>query len=189
MFKINISDKDGKTYKIEAEAPSLIQKKIGDKIKGEDISPDLKEYELEITGISDFAGFTSLKNIEGSNLTKVLLKYGKAMHKKPKGDKKKNKKPDGLRLRKTIRGNTISKAIIQINTKIIKKGSKSLKEIFPEQNKSEKETPKEIPAQEESEQKKEPEKEELAKPEQEPKEAEASKQEKTHPEEEPKEKI
>ena len=149
MFKINIASKEGKTYKIESEAPKLIEKKLGDTIPGEDISPDLAGYELKITGTSDSAGFTSLKGVEGFGLKKVLLNYGKAMHKKPKGDKKINRKPKGLRLRKKVRGEIISKVITQINTKVIKEGSKSLKEIF---SKEETETPTEAPKQEKSEQ-------------------------------------
>ena len=135
MFKINFSTKNGKTFKLEAEAPSLMQKQLGDKIKGEDISSDFVGYELEITGASDKAGFTAMKDVQGFGLKKVLLGYGKAMHKRPKGDKKKNKTPPGLRLRKTVRGNIISEAISQINIKVLKEGSKKLSEIFPEQNK------------------------------------------------------
>ncbi len=170
-FKINISTKEGKTYKIEAEAPGLKQKKLGDIIKGEDISENLKGYELEITGASDKAGFTALKGIPGIGLKKVLLGYGKAMHKRPKGDKKVNKKPKGLRLRKTVRGEVISDAIVQINTKVVKQGPKTLAEIFPEQNK----TPVE-----------KPEAEELANPEKEPKENVSAEEDKAHPDEEPK---
>ena len=177
MFKINLSTKQGKTYKLEAEAPSLKEKKLGDKIKGEDVSSDFADYELEITGASDKAGFTSMKDVEGFGLKKVLLKYGKAMHKRPKGDKKKNKKPKGLRLRKTVRGNTISDAISQINIKVLKEGSKKLSEIFPDQNKSP-----EAPAQEQAESVTESPAQksvdkELANPEQEPKQEKAEKPE------------
>ena len=65
------------------------------------------------------------------------------MHKKPKGDKKKNRKPKGLRLRKMVRGKIISQAVSQINLKILKEGSKKLIEIFPDQNK-----PKEVKSEE-----------------------------------------
>ena len=208
-FKINISTKDGKTYKLEAEAPALKQHKLGDLIKGEEISSDLTGYELEITGTSDKSGFTSMKDVEGMGLKKQLLGYGKAMHKRPKGDKKKPRPlTKGLRLRKTIRGNLISDAIIQINTKVTKEGSKKLSEIFGEakpaeesaEEKTKEETekpsedegskPAEPPTQEKSEQ--EAEKPKAAEApneavsEQEPKESETSKQEKAHPEEEPK---
>lgn len=136
VFKINLSTKKGKTYKLETEAPSLMQKQIGDKIKGEDISQDFAGYELEITGASDLAGFTSMKEVQGIALKKLLLEYGKAMHKRSKGLRKKPRKPTkGLRLRKTVRGNTISEAISQINIKVIKEGNKKLSEMFPEQNK------------------------------------------------------
>ncbi len=135
-FKINISEKSGKTYKMESEAESLIDKSLHDKISGIEINPELTGYELEITGTSDKSGFTSMKEVEGFGLKRVLLRYGKGMHKKPKGDKKVNKTPKGLRLRKTIRGKIISEEISQINLKVIKEGSKKLSEIFPEQNKA-----------------------------------------------------
>jgi small subunit ribosomal protein S6e len=133
VFKINIGTKEGKTYKLEENAPLLIGKKLNEKIKGEEINSDLKGYEFEISGASDHSGFTSLSNIEGVGLKKALLKYGKAMKKHPKkeGKKKRSKnRPKGLRLRKTVRGNTISEAIIQVNLKLLKEGSKSLKDIF-----------------------------------------------------------
>jgi small subunit ribosomal protein S6e len=134
-FKINIGEKSGKTFKIESEGQMLIEKELHDKVKGEDISKELEGYEFEITGASDKAGFTAMENVEGIGFKKVLLKYGKGMHKKPKGDKKKASKPRGLRLRKTVRGRVISPEISQVNLKILKKGKKELGNIFPEQNK------------------------------------------------------
>ena len=181
-FKINLSTKDGKTYKLEAEAPGLMNKALGDKIKGEDVSADLAGYELEITGTSDKSGITSLKEVEGIGLKKVLLDYGKGMHRRPKGDKKKiNKTPGGLRLRKTARGKVISEAISQINIKVIKEGGKKLSEVFPDQNK-----PAEAPAQEQAEKPTEEAKPEEAKPEEQPKEPEKAVEEKAKPDEEPK---
>ena len=134
-FKLNISEKN-KAWKLETESELLIGKKIGEKVKGEEISSNLAGYELEITGTSDKAGFPGFKEVDGPGLTRKLLGYGKGMHKRPKGlSKTPGRKPRGLRLRKTVRGNTISTDIIQINMKVIKQGSKKLKEIFPEQNK------------------------------------------------------
>lgn len=137
MFKINISEKTGKTYHLESEAEDLIGKELHEKIKGKDISPDLEGYEFEIAGASDSAGFTALENVEGTALKKVLLGYGKAMHKRPRREGKKkvsNFKPKGLRMRKTVRGKVISPSIVQINLKTVKEGSKKLSEIFQEQN-------------------------------------------------------
>lgn len=135
MFKLNISNREGKTYKLELESEELNGKELHDKIQGKEILPSLEGYELEITGASDKSGFTAMENVPGVGLRRVLLGVGKAMHKRPKGVKKKNKRTKkGLRLRKTVRGKVISPEIIQINMKILKEGNKKLSEIFPEQN-------------------------------------------------------
>jgi len=139
-FKINIGTKEGKTYKLEIESEELVGKSLGDKISGRDISPNFDGYEFEIKGTSDKSGFTSMKEVEGIGLKKILLNYGKAMHKRSKKEgkrKRSNPTPKGLRLRKTVRGKVISPAITQINLKLIKEGSKKLSEIFPEQSKTE----------------------------------------------------
>ena len=156
MFKINISEKSGKTYKLETEAEDLLEKALHDKINGKNISEDLAGYEFEITGASDKSGFTAIKEVEGFGKKKVLLTYGKAMKKRPRREGKKKQTtptPKGLRLRKTVRGRIISPEIIQINLKVLKEGSKKLSDIFPEQNKP-KET--EQPAPEETPKKEEP---------------------------------
>jgi len=137
-FKINIAEKNGKTFHLEAETEELDGKVLHDKIDGKTINPELEGYEFEIAGASDKAGFTSMENVEGIGLKKVLLPYGKAMKKRSRreGKKKRSKiKPKGLRLRKTVRGKIISPAISQINLKILKQGNKKLEDIFPEQNK------------------------------------------------------
>jgi len=129
VFKINISHK-GKTYKVETEDEKLVGHSIGEKIDGAEISKNLTGYEIEITGTSDKSGFAGLPEINGPNLKKVLLGYGRGMHMKPKGEKKTNKKPKGLRLRKTVRGKEISLETIQINTKVLKEGTKKFDSLF-----------------------------------------------------------
>jgi len=119
-FKINISDK-GKTFQIETESEVVVGKAIGEKIKGSDISPDLEGYELEITGTSDISGFPGKKGLEGTGYHRELLNYGFGM----KNTKK------GLRLRKTLRGGEISLKTAQINTKVIKEGSKKFTDLIP----------------------------------------------------------
>ena len=146
MFKINISEKSGKTYKFEGEVEELVGKALHDKISGKELRPELEGYELEITGASDKAGFTAMKNVEGIGLKRILLGYGKAMHKRPRREGKKkvsNPKPKGLRMRKTVRGKIISEEIIQINLKVLKEGSKKLSEVFADQNKPKEEASKE----------------------------------------------
>ncbi len=144
-FKINISEKSGKTYHLESESEELMEKELHNKINGKDLNSDLAGYEFEITGASDSSGFTSMDNVEGSGLKRVLLTYGKGMHKRPKREGKKkvsNPKPKGLRLRKTVRGKVISPSIVQINLKILKEGNKKLSEIFPDQNQPKEKTAK-----------------------------------------------
>lgn len=132
-FKINIGTKDGKTYKLESEANSLVGKSLGEKISGKDVSEDLEGYEFEISGASDSSGFTALESVSGQGKKRVLLTYGKALKKRPKKEGKKkhsNMKPKGLRMRKTVRGKTITEDFSQINLKPVKEGKKSLKGIF-----------------------------------------------------------
>jgi len=143
MFKVNISEKSGKTYKLELETEELIGKELNDKIQGKSLLPDLEGYELEIAGMSDKAGFTAMKQVPGVGLKRLLLTYGKAMWKRPRKEGKKmksNMTPKGLRMRRTVRGRVISPDIVQINFKVLKHGNKLLSEIFPEQNKPKEET-------------------------------------------------
>ncbi|MEM5843521.1 MAG: 30S ribosomal protein S6e [Candidatus Aenigmatarchaeota archaeon] len=120
VWKIVISDPESKkAYQIEIDqsmAPQLIGKKIGDIIDGNIIG--LSGYELQITGGTDKDGFPMHPNIDGAVKKRVLLSSPPCFHPEKKGERKK----------KTVRGNTISSDITQINTKIIKKGEKPLEE-------------------------------------------------------------
>ena len=118
VFKINISNK-GKAYKLETESEVLVGKKIGETIKGEDISTDLKGYELEITGTSDIAGLPGFKGLEGATYHRRLLTKGPGMHNTKKG----------IRLRKTNRGEEISLKTSQINTKVLKQGQTKFEDL------------------------------------------------------------
>ena len=129
VFKINVSHK-GKTFKVETENESLVGYSIDDKVDGKEISDKLEGYQLLVTGTSDRAGFMGSPNIDGPNLHKVLLGYGRGMRKKPKGETKINRKPKGLRLRKTIRGKEISLETVQINIKVLKEGKKKFDSLF-----------------------------------------------------------
>ena len=72
-----------------------------------------------------------MPELQGARLQKALLSYGRGMKRKPKGLKKKSTKPKGLRLRKTVRGNEISLDTVQINTKVLKEGSKKFDSLIP----------------------------------------------------------
>src|SRR3990172_2776450 len=114
-FKINISEKSGKTYKVESETEELLGKELHNTVHGKDLNPNLEGYEFEITGTSDIAGFPSHEDAQGISLRKLLLTYGKGMHGRPRKEGKKkrsNPTPHGLRLRKSVRGRVISPEIV-----------------------------------------------------------------------------
>ena len=113
--KLNISHK-GKTKKVVVEDVKFLQgKKIGDKVKGEGL--DMPGYEFQITGGSDASGFPMRKDVEGVNRKKVLLASGVGVRKRPR---------KGLRLRKTVAGNTIYEKTAQINLSVLKMGKEDL---------------------------------------------------------------
>ncbi len=122
MQKVVVSDPEtGKAYNIEldeAKAKIFIGKKIGDIVKASPIG--LKGYELKITGGSDKDGFPMRKDIHGGVRKRILLTS-------PPGYRPKRK---GVRRRKMVRGNEITPEIVQINTKIVKKGKKSIEELL-----------------------------------------------------------
>jgi small subunit ribosomal protein S6e len=118
-FKIVISDpKARKAYQKELEQgqAGLLGKKIGDKFQGSHIG--LAGYELEVTGGSDKEGFPMRRDVEGPGRKKILLSHGPGFHPASRGRRK----------RKSIRGNTISPLISQINVKILTYGTKSVEE-------------------------------------------------------------
>ena len=124
MFKFVIADpKTRKSYKVEKdqnEAVGLVGKKIGDKFNGDLIG--LKGYEIVITGGTDKDGFPMHPNVHGMVRKKIILSHPPCFHPKRKG----------MRKRKMVVGNTISKTIVQVNCKIIKQGSKKPEELLGE---------------------------------------------------------
>ena len=80
----------------------------------------LDGYTLKITGGSDKNGFAMKKDVDGPRRIKSLLTGGVGY----------NPKADGVKRRKTVRGNTISDDIVQINTIVTKAGSKSISDIL-----------------------------------------------------------
>ena len=118
-FKIVISDpKARKAYQKEVDqsASGLMGKKIGDKFSGSHMG--LSGYELEVTGGSDKEGFPMRRDVDGPARKRILLSHGPGFHPKSHGRRK----------RKSIRGNTISPSISQINAKIVTYGTKSVEE-------------------------------------------------------------
>lgn len=124
-FEVVISDpKEGMSYQTNVEghhANSIIGKKIGDDVDG--IFVGLPGYKLKITGGSDIDGFPLKKNIPGPGRKKVLGKGGVGF----RGLKQ------GVKAKKTFRGNTISNEVTQLNMKVIEHGPKGIKELFEEE--------------------------------------------------------
>lgn len=119
-FKVVIGDpKTGKSYQKSVPEKDLTGKKIGEKIEGKILGLD--NYELEITGGSDDCGFPMRKDIDGILRKKILAVEGI-------GIKTNDKK--GRKIRKTVRGNTISTKTVQINMKVLKQGIKPLEELL-----------------------------------------------------------
>ena len=132
-YKINVSHK-GRTFKAEVDNEDFIQMKIGEKAEGSMVSPELEGYSLEITGTSDIAGFPGIKGETGQQLRKLLL---------TKDDLGMNEtRPQGLRLKKSVRGEEISDKTMQINMKVLKEGTKKFDEVCPAKPPKERAAPK-----------------------------------------------
>jgi len=119
-FKVVISDPDtGKAKSIELEgdrAVPLIGKKIGDVLDGAVVG--LAGYKVLITGGTDSSGFPMRPDIHGGIKTRILVSGGVGYKPKEKGK----------RIRKTVRGNTITEDTAQINMKIVEKPSEKKKQ-------------------------------------------------------------
>ena len=117
VFKFVIGHK-GKSYQIEKDQKDspVLRKKIGETIQGDFLN--LHGYELQITGGSDKDGFPMRKDIDSAMRRKILT--GKCIGF--------NAGKKGLHRRRTLRGNTISEDIAQINCKVVKEGQASLED-------------------------------------------------------------
>jgi small subunit ribosomal protein S6e len=160
-FKFVISEPETrKSYQLEVDqtkAIALIGKKIGDEFNGDFIG--LAGYSLKITGGADKDGFPMLPSVKGPGRKRVLLSSPPGFHPKIKGQRK----------RKTVRGDTISDAIAQVNVKVVKKGEKPLEQLVPTKPKEKKEEKEEKKAEEVKEEKSKEEKLKEEKPKEEAK--------------------
>lgn len=122
-FKVVVADPEtGKSYPLEARDPAarkLVGLRIGDKFGGEIVG--LPGYELQITGGTDRDGFPMRTDITGIGRTSVVLSSGPGFSPSRRGERR----------RKLVRGRTISDAIVQVNSKIVKRGEKPLEELLP----------------------------------------------------------
>lgn len=122
-FKIVINDpSDGKSYNFEVtghHAQNLVGKKIGDVVDG--INANLPGYKLTIMGGTDKSGFPMRGDFDSGDRRRLLLTDSTGFHPKDY---------PGKRMRKSVRGNTITTDIVQINMKVSKAGSKPVADHF-----------------------------------------------------------
>lgn len=120
--------KSGKTAQQEVpkERESLlIGRKIGEVIEGFAIGLD--DVKLQITGLSDSTGAPSRKEVGGSIKSRPLLSRGPGIRKERKG----------YRVKRLVRGNTISNDTVQVNTVITELGSRKAEDLFKPKEKKE----------------------------------------------------
>jgi small subunit ribosomal protein S6e len=115
-FKVIVSDpEEGKSKVVELEesrATPLIGRRIGEIIDGSVV--DLPGQKVQITGGSDKDGFPMRPSVHGGVRRRIILSGGTGF----------NPQHEGLRKRKTIRGNVVTDEIVQINLKIVEKTKK-----------------------------------------------------------------
>jgi small subunit ribosomal protein S6e len=126
-FKVVVNDiKNGKSHQVVVtghHANSLIGKKIGDEVDG--IFVQLPGYKLTLTGGTDKNGFPMRKDLPGMSRRRLLLSKSIGFL----------AKEDGLRRKKSIRGNTVNQDIVQINLKVKKYSTKPIEKLIIKEEK------------------------------------------------------
>ncbi len=131
-FKVVVNDtKNGKSHNVSVSghhANSLIGKKIGDEVDG--IFVSLPGYKLIITGGTDKDGFAMRYDLPGMGRRRLLISKGKGF----------KAREEGMRKKKSIRGNTINQDVVQINMKVVKYSSKPIENLIKAEEKSDEKT-------------------------------------------------
>jgi small subunit ribosomal protein S6e len=128
-IKVNVGDPKTKrtvTLTMSADnAKSVFGKRLGDKIRGELV--EKQGYEFEITGGSDNAGFPMRRDVVGTGRRRILVtnSIGQRQTKA------------GVRIRKSVAGNTVSEFTSQLNVKVVKHGAAPLVEAPAEEKPAE----------------------------------------------------
>ena len=121
QFKLNVSEKNGKTVQkelTEEESIVFVGKKIGESFSGDSVG--YPGYEFEITGGSDASGVPMRSDNPGSARKRILTIAGTIGFRRGR---------DGMKKRVLVAGNTISEMTAQINAKVMKEGKKPLVDV------------------------------------------------------------
>lgn len=112
-FKVIVSDPQAGTSKVveleEARATPFIGRKLNETLDGAVV--DLPAHKVQILGGSDKDGVPMRGNVHGGVRRAVVLSGGAGFNPHRKGERR----------RKTVRGDTITDEIVQINMKIVER--------------------------------------------------------------------
>ncbi len=119
-YKLVISDRAVSLARTvgDPQAAGFLGKRIGETVGGELIGAS--GYTFRISGGTDKSGFPLRPDLPGGRQTRLFVGDGFGFH-APR---------DGMRKRRTFRGNTISEDTVQINLVVEQKGPKPLAELF-----------------------------------------------------------
>ena len=115
-LKVVIGTKGGKTFQKELshdEAEALYGRVLGDELKGELLG--ISGATLVITGGSDANGFPMRQDLSGTRRKRILITKSLGFKGKLRG-----KRFGGLRVKKTVAGNTVYEKTHQLNLKATK---------------------------------------------------------------------
>ena len=115
-MKVVIGTKSGKTYQKEItgeEAEALYGRVLGEELTGETLG--FSGVTFKICGGSDSQGFPMRKDLPGTNRKKLLIGKSIGFRGKLRG-----RRFGGLRIKKTIAGNTVHNKIHQLNLQVTK---------------------------------------------------------------------
>ena len=117
-MKFVVSTKSGSAYSATSETDLFTGKRIGETVQLDAIG--LTGFEAVVTGGSDKQGFPMNRSVPGIARKKILT--AQAVGFKPTRN--------GERKRVSVRGNTISNEIAQVNLKITKDGSVKVEDVL-----------------------------------------------------------
>lgn len=113
-IKLVMGTKSGKTFQKElssTEAESLYGRVLGEELNGEMFG--YSGVKLSISGGSDAQGFPMRKDLTGTNRKSLLIAKSTGFRGKLRG-----KRFGGLRIKRTVAGNTVHEKTHQLNLKV-----------------------------------------------------------------------